>query len=325
MYDLIAIGDCVVDTFVPLKDAEVKIIDGDRRLLLRYGDKIPVDPFINLVGGNAANNAVGASRLKLKSAIYTHLGDDLNGQIITGVFKEEKVDLRYVIKDPRLSTNQHIVLDFMGDRTILTFHQPWKYSLPDLDQTKWIYLTSLHSTYLETNILDQLVLFLERTGTKLLFNPGTFQIKVGIKKNKRLLSLTELLILNREEAKLSLGLDIEEKISPKKLLKGLHDLGPKLVIMTDGKEGSFGFDGEKYYHLDIFPAKVVEMTGAGDSFATGVLAGLYHGKDLSEAMRWGAANGASVVEEIGPQKGLLSYHGMQESLKEHSNIKAKEI
>jgi len=67
------------------------------------------------------------------------------------------------------------------------------------------------------------------------------------------------------------------------------------------------------------------MTGAGDAYATGVLAGLFYGKDLPEAMRWGAANGASVVEEIGPQKGLLSYDKMQARLKENSKITAKEI
>ena len=42
-------------------------------------------------------------------------------------------------------------------------------------------------------------------------------------------------------------------------------------------------------------------------------------------MRWGAANGASVVEQIGPQAGLLTYSKMQEKLKENSKIVAKDI
>jgi fructoselysine 6-kinase len=88
-----------------------------------------------------------------------------------------------------------------------------------------------------------------------------------------------------------------------------------MVVVTDGKEGSFGYDGKKIYKQGIFPAEVVDMTGAGDGFAVGALAGLIHGKDLPEAMRWGAANGASVVKFIGAQEGLLSYDKMQEVLK----------
>ena len=98
-----------------------------------------------------------------------------------------------------------------------------------------------------------------------------------------------------------------------------------MVVITDGGEGSFGYDGEKYWKLDIFPAKLVEMTGSGDAFATGALAGLFHGKDLKEAMRWGAANGASVVEQVGPQAGLLTLSKMEEKLKENSKTIAKEI
>jgi sugar/nucleoside kinase (ribokinase family) len=325
MFDLISIGDTVIDTFVPLKDAEVHEREGERLLMLRFGDKIPVEPFINLVGGNAANNAVGASRLSLKTAVYTHVGNDLLAQKILETFKTEKVHVNYVVKDQHLASVQHVVLDFKGERTILTYHQPWKYSLPDLEQTRWVYLTSMNSNFLETNIIPQLTNFLERTGTKLFFNPGTFQIKHGIKKMPKILSLAEVLIMNVEEAKLVLGHDEGDKVAIKKLLKGLMDLGPRKVVITDGSEGSYGYDGEHYYHLKTFPAKLVEMTGAGDAYATGTLCGLFHGEDLSGAMRWGAANGAAVVEEIGPQAGLLSYHGMQERLRENKQIIAKEI
>jgi sugar/nucleoside kinase (ribokinase family) len=325
MFDLISIGDTVVDTFVPIKDAEVKIIEGERKLLLRYGDKIPVEPFLTLVGGNAANNAVGSSRLNLKTAIYTHLGNDLHAHQILETFKKEKVSLDYVVRDDHLPSNHHIVLDFQGERTILTYHQPWKYHLPDLDQTRWVYLTSLFTTVSETNFMDQLINYLERTGAKLFFNPGTFQIKMGVKKNKRLLSLTEVFIVNLEEAKLVLGHDEADKISPKKLLKGLSELGPRQIVVTDGKKGSYCFDGENYYQLEAFPSKIVETTGAGDAYSTGTLAGLFYGHDLKEAIRWGSANGAAVVEEIGPEKGLLSHHKMQERLSENKTLVAKEL
>lgn len=328
MFDLISIGDSVVDTFIPLTDAKILNDGGEMMLALRYGDKIPVGPSISLVAGNACNNAVGSSRLKLKTAIYTHVGnqsDDQDDFRIINKLKREGVDTRFITEDPDLPSNHHIVLNFQGERTILIYHQMWKYKLPDLEFSKWIYFTSLGPTFTRSNLTLELINYLERTNAKMLYNPGTFQIKLGVKKNARLLSLTEVFIVNKEEAKLILGFKESEKVDLKKLLAGLLNLGPRRVIITDGEEGSYGYEGGSFFHLGVFPARLVEMTGCGDAYATGLLAGLFHGEGLKDAMRWGAANGSAVVEQIGPQAGLLTYDQMQEKLKENSKIVAKEI
>ncbi len=328
MFDLISIGDTVVDTFIPLEDAKVLSDGGQEMLALRFGDKIPVGPSTSLVAGNAANNAVGGARLNLKTAIYTHVGEKQEEEYdlrIVNKFKQERIDTKYITHDKNLPSNHHIVLNFKGERTILIYHQPWQYKLLDFDSSKRVYFTSLGPTFTKSNIVGELINYLERTGAKLHYNPGTFQIKAGVKKFPRLLSLTEVFIVNVEEAKIILGFDESAKIDIKKLLKGLLELGPKRVVITDGGEGSYGYEGDKFYHLEVFPANLLEMTGAGDGYATGVLAGFFYGKDLAEAMRWGAANGASVVEQIGPQAGLLTYNAMLEKLKLNSKIIAKEI
>jgi ribokinase len=326
MYDLISIGDCVMDTFVFLEDAEVILKKGEPRLSIPFGAKVPVGPSVSFVGGNAANNAVGSARLKLKTAIYTNVGnkdDDEADDRIKAKFKKEGIDTRYVAESWDLQSNHHIVLDYKGERTIFVHHQPWKFNLPDLDKTKWVYLTSLSPSFTDSNLIEQLINYLERSGAKLAYQPGTFQIKLGAKKNARILSLTEFFIVNLEEAKHILGDTSEAAI--KKLLKGIADLGPRKVVITDGREGSYGYEAEKYFKLGVFPDKVVEATGAGDAYATGTLAGLFHGEDLPSAMRWGAANGAAVVEQVGPQAGLLTLNKMHEVLKENSKIVAKEI
>jgi len=325
VFDLISVGDSVIDTFIPLTDAQVKLDLGERLLCLRFGDKIPVGDSTVLVAGNAANNAVGSARLKLKTAIYVNVGGDHDGVRIKDKLKSEGVDTRYVIRNENLPSNHHIVLNFKGERTILIYHQPWKYHLPDLDKSRWIYFTSLSPTFVDSNLVEQLTRYLETAGSNLVYNPGTFQIKAGIRKSPRLLSLTKLFVVNLEEAKIILGFSEGEEMPVKKLLKEISELGPQMVIITDGEKGSFGYDGESFYHLGIFPAKLLEMTGSGDAYATGVLAGLFYGKDLREAMIWGAANGASVVEQVGPQAGLLNLSQMTGKLKENSKIIAKEI
>lgn len=327
MFDLIAIGDATIDNFVQIHDAEVKcnLNKTECQLCIEYGDKIAVDKLTHLVAGNAANNAIGGARLKFKSAIYVNIGSDPAGKQIKDKFKEEGVDTRYVVVNEGMESNLSTVINFQGERTILVYHQAWKYNLPDLDRTKWVYFTSMSKSFTQYNIISQLVSYLQRTGAKLLYNPGTYQIEAGVKKTPQLVSLTEVFIVNVAEAKRILGFKEEENMLIKKLLKEICDLGSRMAVITDGVDGSYGYDGEKYYHIGIFPAKLLEMTGAGDGYATGVLAGLFYGNTLAEAMRWGAANGASVVEQIGPQAGLLTYDQMQDKLKENSKIVAKEI
>lgn len=321
MFDLISIGDAAVDHFFKIHDAHIEIENGEKELSLRFGDKLPVEKYQQILGGNNANNAVGAVRLGLRVAVYLNVGSDAAGKFTFEKLKEEGVNSRYVVVNKGMDSNVSALISYKGERTILTYHQHFKYQLPDLEKANWIYLSSVGKSAIETNFHKQVENYLERVNASLLFNPGTFELSHGLKKFPRLLSLTKLLILNKDEAELVLGISQDIK----KLLTGLTELGSRMVIITDGENGSYGFDGEKFWELGIFPAKLIDMTGAGDGYATGVLAGLFHGKALSEAMRWGAANGASVVEEIGPQKGLLTYDKMQERLKEHQKIIAQEL
>lgn len=332
MLDLLSIGDARIDNFLKIEDAHVNCIKGKCEICISWGDKIPVTELHTLVAGNNCNNAVGASRLGLKVALYGNAGEDINGKRITEHLKEEGVATKYFQLNKGVSTEQSTVINFQGERTILVYHQDWDYHLQDPEAAKFVYLSSVSPTFHKTGLIGQVENYVERVTARLVYNPGTHQIKYGVKKFPRLLSLVYLFIVNQEEAKMILGYKVEEPVPIKKLLKGIVDLGPKMVVITDGREGSYGCDGlpagrqgEKYWKLGVFPAKLVEMTGSGDAYATGTLCGLFHGKTLAEAMRWGAANGASVVEQIGPQAGLLTYHQMQEKLKENSRIVVKEI
>lgn len=317
MFDLISIGVTFVDTYIPLIDAQVLEKDGGRLLAVPFGAKVPVGSSTSVIGGNAANNAVGSSRLGLKTAIYTHVGnkdeDEWDNRIIAK-FKKEGVDTRYVSETNRLPSGHNTILNFKGERTILNHHQEWEYNLPDLERAKWIYLTSMSPSFLKSNITGQIINYVQRSGAKLCYQPGNVQLKLGTKANSKILILSQVFIVNLEEAKTFLGIDINEKVPVKKLLSKLSDLGLKMVVITDGSNGSFGFDGVNFYQTGIFPAKLVEMTGCGDAYATALIAGLFYGNNLKDSMKWGAVNSASVVEHIGPQAGLLTYNQISERL-----------
>jgi 2-dehydro-3-deoxygluconokinase len=111
----------------------------------------------------------------------------------------------------------------------------------------------------------------------------------------------------------------------RQLSEGLFDLGPNIVVITDGPEGAYAFDGHQLLYCEIFPIEVVERTGAGDSFASGFTAALLHGEDIGEAMRWGMANSAGVVSKVGPEQGLLTKDQMTEMLNDNYKIQPRKI
>ena len=302
--DILTIGDATIDTFLFIQDAQVNCsLKKDAcQLCVNYADKLPVDRLERMVAGNAANNAVGSARLGLKTAFVSQLGNDGSGQWIREKLKEEGVNTTLVSIDKNLETNASTVLSFQGERTIFVYHAPRKYALPQkMPDAKFVYYTSVGEHHARLN--KDIVRYVKKTGARLAFNPGTYQMRAGLEGLKPVLAVCEILFVNKEEAARILG---KEYSDIKGYMRALRELGPQIVVITDGTQGSYAFDGEKTYFMGIPDTKVVERTGAGDSFATGFVAARFYGKTVPQAMCWGTMNASSVVMYVGPQKGLLS-------------------
>lgn len=313
VYDIISIGDTSLDTFLMIDHASL-LCSLDKTtcwFCLNYAEKIPVKELHFSPGGNACNNAVGSARLGLKIALYTILGDDDSGRRIIDHIKDEKVSDTYLQIERGNPTNYSTVLSYKTERTILVYHDIRPYKLPVLAPAKWIYFTSMGKGF--EKVFRSMVRYLNSNGTKLAFNPGTHQLLAGKKVLEPMLRICDVLILNKEEA---LSLVGAHPMTPvQDILRQLRNLGPELAVVTDGNKGAFGFDGRNSYRMPPMPAKVVERTGAGDAFSTGLIAALAYDLPLSEALMWGAANAASVIEKIGPQAGLLTKEQMMKRCK----------
>jgi sugar/nucleoside kinase (ribokinase family) len=297
-YDIISIGDPTIDTFLLIHDIEIKRIKGQLKALINWGDKLPVDEFHRTVAGNAANNAVGSSRLGLKTAYYAMFAHDAGGREIIHKMREERVHTEYLVMDSKHPTNASTVINFEGERTILVYHEHRAYKLPKLAPAKWVYLTSMPKGF--EKIYKDLAAYLDKSGAQLAFNPGTFQLRAGPKANKLILDRTALLSLNKEEAQSWVG-DYDD---PEELCKRLRKLGPKAIALTDGSKGAYSYSDEGYFYIPQFPGPKIEATGAGDGFTTAYVAALFYGKTHLEALRWGPVNAGGVVQQIGPQAGL---------------------
>ncbi len=323
MRDLITIGDCTIDAFNFLDEDHTTLVcdkkTGHCQLCLRYADKIPVGSITRLVAGNAANNAVGASRLGLDVAIYTVVGADPEGEKIRQVLEHEGVRTDYMLAERGTETNFHTVLVYKNERTILIHHVPRAYHLPRFEKSAWIYLTSMAKG--GHTIFTDLAHYIRGHNAKLMFQPGTFQLQLGVAKCREILQLTEIIIMNKEEAELFLGYNQADNVSVPRLLKSMLALGPKIVVITDGLKGSSAATYSEAWTLGTRPeVKRIESTGAGDAYASGFLAARSLNRSIPEAMRWGTHNAESVVGAVGPQVGLLTRETIESTLQRYSNF-----
>ncbi|HEY4715321.1 MAG TPA: carbohydrate kinase family protein [Candidatus Paceibacterota bacterium] len=314
--DFLAIGDITTDAFIRLKDAEVHCnINSDKcELCVRFGDKIPYE-FVEVVRavGNSPNAAVGASRLGLSSALLTSMGDDQNGKECLEALKKDKVSTDYIKIEKGKPTNYHYVLWYGADRTILVKHTDYKYEIPkNMPAPKWIYLSSLGPSA-EAFHQDITRYLKAHPETKLSFQPGTFQISLGYEKLKAIYQRTECFFCNLDEAGRILKTDEKDV---KKLLEGLHLLGPKIVAITDGPNGAYAYDGKEACFTPQYPdpKPPYDRTGAGDAFSSTFTVALSLGKTVPEALSWGPVNSMSVVQYVGAQKGLLSMGQLEKYL-----------
>lgn len=308
--DFLAIGDTVTDAFIKLRD-DYSWIENDgpekvSELCMRFGDKIPYESVSVVAGvGNSPNAAVSAHRLGLRAALITNIGDDAFGKEQLAAFQKEGIDTRYVTVHKGLSSNYHYVLRRGAERTILVKHTAFPYTFPTIDPApRAIYLSSLAENTLDYH--QEIATYVRNhPETKLVFQPGTFQISLGAQVLAEIYKHTYLFFCNKEEAQRILA-TTENDI--RILLSGIRALGPRIVVITDGPNGATVDDGSEVWHGSMYPdpKEPVDRTGAGDSFASTFTTALLLGKTPREALMWGPINSMSVVQYIGAQEGLLS-------------------
>jgi len=316
--DVLSVGDVVSDAFIKLFDEQAHTYSNEhgKWLAMKYGTKLPFEKALIVEGvGNAANAAVSLTRLGLSCGFLTNVGEDKYGRGIIAALQKNKVDTRWITINPGKISNYHYVLWYKEERTILINHENYDYAWPNIrkkEAPKWIYFSSIAENSLEFH--DDMADWLEENpDTQLAFQPGTYQMKFGAERLKRLYKQANILVLNKEEAALVGGGDVHDIHD---LFDKLHSLGPKIVCITDGPNGAYASSEQGRWFMPIYPdlAPPFERTGAGDAFASTFTAALMKGKPIEEALMWGPVNSMNVVQHAGAQEGLLSESRLREFL-----------
>ncbi len=311
MIDVLTIGSGTVDHFLtveqPLSTAKV-------------GDKILVKSMEMHSGGGATNVAAGLARLGIRVNVLVKLGSDHDAEF---VLKElRKYNVRYLPLPPsRNSTDSStIIYSTIEKDRIIFVHKGASQDLRVADihhssfQARWVYLGSLMGTAFAA--AKEVARHSRRKNIPLLFNPSLYLAKKGVAYLKPILSATTLLIFNKEEAQALLNSTADTTT----LLKRLRGLGLPMMVITDGPRRLYALNGNTIYAYLPPKVKIVDTTGAGDAFTSGLLAGILKGYSFKDALRLGQVNSLAVIQKVGTKGNLL---GEQEARKWMGKLRIK--
>lgn len=316
--DVICVGSSSKDIFFPTDEGVIietpEDITAKQKIAFELGGKYRVRDRYEAVGGVAANVSCGLARLGYTVAAYSCLGDDEIGRFVLDSFRKERVvtDLITTFQDAKTDLSAIIVMTQNGERTIFHNRDANERLVVDqkkLRQTQWLFVSALNGDWKKnfSTILEAQ----KEYGLKFALNPGQHNIKEDARHIFEILRTVDVLLLNKDEA-IELLLQSEARPTPDELndelflLEKLHAAGAKVIGMTDGKRGSWGYDGNEYWFCPIYTrAGVLDSTGAGDAFGSGFFAAHMAGAPLSRALQYGIANSGSVVGFYGAIDGLM--------------------
>lgn len=274
---------------------------------ISLGDKIKIDEnFRKSVGGGGVNVSICLSRLGSKVAYLGKLSYECV-DVIKETLDKNKVDL-IASKLTKKPCAKSVLADTRDeDRVIFTYRgQNSDLEFSDFDFNSFRANGYYFSSLMETSFLTQLELAKrikkKNSNAMICYNLSSYLI-LNESRVKSLVSLSDILVLNFEEAQSFTG---ESTVSG--CLKKIKEIVSSVVIITDGSRGAFAFDGKKEIFVNaVKPSKVVDATGAGDSYAGTFFYFYMKGFGIRKAMEFAAKNASSVVSKKGAQDGLLYY------------------
>jgi sugar/nucleoside kinase (ribokinase family) len=312
-----------------VKNRQVK---GGVALCEVFGGKVEAQESFVLTGGAGTNVSVGLSRMGFVTCCVARVGGGLLAGVIIDKLKEEGVDVSMVQKDSKGKTAVSAVLVAgNGGRSIVTHRGvsreidsrevDWK----KIERSDWIQVSSLGGNM---SLLEDVVGFAKKRKIPIGLNPGHGEIDEK-ERLLKVLSGVDFLSVNLMEAVSLLGGPASARgfgeAKEEELMSEFIKRGIKRAAITNGNKGAVYSDGCSLVKADGLRVKSLDDTGAGDGFATGVVAGILAERQAEEILKMGLCNGASVVTGVGAKEGLLRKREMEKWLKRKVRVEVSQI
>ncbi|CDF59054.1 carbohydrate kinase family protein [Thermobrachium celere] len=243
-------------------------------------------------GGVARNVVENLSYMGLKTRFVSIVDNSALGMEVLARLKNEKIDTEYVdIVDKDGMGMWLVVLNEKGDIAASVSHQPnLKYLYNIIDNHAEEIIKACNSVVLdldfEASYIEKIINIAKEYNKKVYAVIGHLDV---VKRNKHLFNRLDCLICNNIEFEIIAERTFETKEEVIEACRELTKSGLKKIVVTMGKKGSVYYDAEtgEEGHVDIVPVKVIDTTGAGDSFFAGTVYGLISGYSLEKSVSIG--------------------------------------
>jgi ribokinase len=339
----LTVGGAMIDTIAIIADDRIErmtMLNADSSfLLLEEGRKTEALEVSTHVGGGAVNAAVAMSRLGLDVAALVKLGRDARAETVLSHLLDEGVSTRWALRDGRAPTGASVLVSshdrnaaiftFRGANTLLAQDDLH----PDAFGVDVVYVSSLSNE--AADAFPAIIAQAKAHRALVAANPRVRQLSSRTAAFQEALASIDILAVNRAEADVLVpslvgrfgeggaALPLAPGEAPPRLaarglaggghemslaafFDALRQLGPRFVVITDGRNGAFLGAEDAIYFCPALEAKVVGTAGAGDAFNATFTAQVALGRRPEDALRAAAINAASVVRHADTQAGLLS-------------------
>ncbi len=243
------------------------------------GGQAIVRESIKQAGGAAANTIYGLASFGERCRFYTTLGKDANADFFKSSLEKVGVSVFYWITHPETG-EVDIYVDEDGERTFFVHPNAsgeLKLRLEEKDytETKLFYLDPFPSE-MSFDVHLGIAREARSRGCKVALNLGYPYASLGFDKLSELLRYVDIAILSEMEFSMT-GADPEDFLDYVSVL-----------VVTLGERGSVAYHrGGKVFSPAFKVERVVDTTGAGDSFAAGFLKAMLSGRSLEECLKAG--------------------------------------
>lgn len=250
-------------------------------------------------GGKGSNQAVATARLGAHSSLVAIIGQDKLAEIATDLYASEGVNTQYLLKTAELSTGVgFIVLNAQGENFIIL--NMGANNLMDaayVDRAEaQIAASQVVMTVLEIPVAAaaRALELGKKHGVMTILNPAP-----AAALPESIFQYVDYLTPNESELRILLGLAPDDPTPSRELAARLQALGVRNVIATMGRDGALILNDDGEIHIPSVPVDVVDTTGAGDAFNSGLAVGLAEGRPLREAVQFGCCAGALACTKLG--------------------------
>lgn len=274
---------------------------------IEYSTKLNVEGLKFAPGGSAANVSVDLTNLEgTKTAYLGKMGNDFMGQECIMDLKKHGVNTDGVIYTDMERTGLAVILitPYGKDRSILAHKgannliEPKELNLDLLDRCNSLIWTSLTSKS-GINTIQKAITYMKEKNKPIYAAPSISILRNQAKEARKLVEQSELLSLNKEE--------LEALTGQAHVYAGLEEacrMGPKIVAVTNGKDGSYITNGKDVIEAETFEVDVKDTTGAGDAFVAGLIYGSNQGMGMEEMIKFASAFSAFECMVLGVREGF---------------------